>query len=417
MKLTPRLVAKLLTQSYTRGANINAPSVEGNPTDMTADPEFQVLNPAYEGLTISLPSLQLPAGRADVAQQVWRWISADADAKAFLDGEADPWGTRVNKNYEGMNLPRSDYPKSESYCVRAEGRPELCTLDSHPYAANMQDAARSAARGDFKGLTYWDPIAVPVPAYKRDRPQPSGSRAMLALTDTASAQRYGLETAELLNAGGDFVAPTSSSLIAATKELAKQPADGPRQPQVGNRDPKAYPLTNITYAATEPKSLDKTERKDYSGFLRYAAGPGQRPGLLPGELPSGYAPLPKAFVERTLAVADAVQAGAPVPAAPPEGDDGAPSRTSDGAGSPSTGSSADVLPATPPGELLPSTADPLAGGTDPRGPIATQSVALSTPLDAAGAGRLVPLVALVLALLTAAAGPVLLKLSASGRFA
>jgi hypothetical protein len=44
-------------------------------------------------------------------------------------------------------------------------------------------------------------------------------------------------------------------------------------------------------------------------------------------------------------------------------------------------------------------------------------VALSTPLDAAGAGRLVPLVALVLALLTAAAGPVLLKLSASGRFA
>jgi hypothetical protein len=415
MKLTPRLVAKLLTQSYTRAANINAPSVQGNPTDMTKDPEFQILNPQYEGLTISLPELQLPAGRADVVQQVWKWILADPDAKAFVDGDADPWGMKINTNYTDVELPRSDYPKADDYCVKTDGRPDLCTLDAHPYAANMQEAARNAARGDFRGLTYWDPIAVPVPAYKRDRPQPSGSRAMLALTDSASAARYGLETASLLNGGGEFVTPTTAALTAATKELATGPASAPLQPTVANRDPKSYPLTNITYAATDPERLDAAERKDYSGFLNYAAGAGQKPGLLPGNLPTGYAPLSKAFSERTLTIAKAVATGTPAP--PPPSSNGSPTNSGGSSGTPdSIGVPEGSLPATPPGETLPSTADPLAGGADPRGAVDAQTVALTTPLDAAGVGRLVPLVALVLGLLTAAAGPILLKLSASGRF-
>ena len=48
----------------------------------------------------------------------------------------------------------------------------------------------------------------------------------------------------------------------------------------------------LTYAATTPKTLNTSSRKNYSAFLRYAAGPGQVIGDQPGQLPNGYVPLP-----------------------------------------------------------------------------------------------------------------------------
>jgi len=51
LKLTPRLVAKLLTQSY-GGAVVGTPDyLKNNPVGLTFDPEFLDLNPEYKGFT------------------------------------------------------------------------------------------------------------------------------------------------------------------------------------------------------------------------------------------------------------------------------------------------------------------------------------------------------------------------------
>ena len=53
MKLTPRLVAKLLTQSY-QGAVVGPPDyLKNNPSGLTLDPEFLDLNPEYKGFASS----------------------------------------------------------------------------------------------------------------------------------------------------------------------------------------------------------------------------------------------------------------------------------------------------------------------------------------------------------------------------
>jgi hypothetical protein len=64
-----------------------------------------------------------------------------------------------------------------------------------------------------------------------------------------------------------------------------------------------------------PKTLNATSRKNYSAFLRYAAGPGQVSGVLPGQLPGGYESLPPSLISQTLAAATAIEKGTTV--APP----------------------------------------------------------------------------------------------------
>lgn len=70
MKLTPRPVAKLLTQSY-QGAVLDPPDyLKNNPAGLTVDPEFLALNPEYKGFANSTtPS----AGRPLVSGRCSRW--------------------------------------------------------------------------------------------------------------------------------------------------------------------------------------------------------------------------------------------------------------------------------------------------------------------------------------------------------
>lgn len=199
LRLTPRLVAKLLTQTYSRAVHPSADSVKANPTDLTKDEEFLALNPHFEGLVVSIPELLVPIGQADVLEMLWRWLLADAEAAAFLRGDADQWGTKINPNYLGMSLPRTDIPKSDPFCLTypndSLGRTPQCTLDLSPYAADFRQAASSAARGDTLELGEWaqaDPGTAANGQWKKGPNQADGARAMIALVDTASAHRYGL---------------------------------------------------------------------------------------------------------------------------------------------------------------------------------------------------------------------------------
>ncbi len=315
LNLNARLVAKLLTQSYGLGVHPEAPSVLGNPPDLLRDQEFLALNPSFtQQFSPGLGSVLEPLGLTDANQTLWTWVNGDKEARAFLDGTPDPFGTKVNPSYKALELPRSDLPKSDLYCATiADTQPPLCTLDAHPYAADLHDAARSAARGDTLARSVWDPTANP-PVYKKGLPQLSGNHLVIALTDTASAARYKLPTANLLNAAGNLVAPTTDSLLAAAHTMTR--ASGLPLPDARSSSSAAYPLTDLTYAATVPAALSSSARKDYSALLRYIAGRGQQSGLEPGDLPPGYAPLPNELRAQTLNAAKII-ASAPVTAVIP----------------------------------------------------------------------------------------------------
>ena len=318
LNLTARLVAKLLTQSYRWDVADDTTSLPpANPNEMTVDPDFLDLNPDFKPpvrlLQPGLSNLLIPFGQADGYRQIWDWVAADPEARAFLQGTPDPYGMVVNPNYEydTLGLPRPDFPKADPYCQTFPDQPgqphrlDLCTLDLHPYAADMHAAAQATSRGDPQLRTAWDPTAMP-PSYRRGPPQAPGSRRMLALTDAATAARYNLPTARLRNADGQFVAPTPAGLHAGLAGMRPGAVGTVREPnpQLPGRD--AYPLPTLTYATTVPASLKADERPYYAGFLSYAADAGQRSGLSPGMLPPGYAQLPATLRAQTRAVAKAL---------------------------------------------------------------------------------------------------------------
>ncbi|MFD8737751.1 hypothetical protein ACFV06_22905 [Streptomyces sp. NPDC059618] len=329
--LSARLVAKLLTESYRNspwGAVLGDAAAAGydwaknNPAGLASDPEFISLNPEFADLSVAeTPStdtdLITSLGHSDSARALWQWILADKDARAFLAGDADSWGTRVNPYYSttasrnptGVAFDPAhsdDYPKSDPWCTIPPGTDatvKQCMTDFHPYVEDMHSGALHTRRADTLWKSSWDALANP-PAFKSPGPQTVGSRFVITVTDAASAARYGLQTARLRNTAGTFVGPAASSLTAAAAG-----ATGTGAPEITPATASAegaYPLAQLVYAAVRPGQIDKAARKDYAALLRYAAGDGQTSGADPGLLPVGYAPLTTALRTKATKAADAL---------------------------------------------------------------------------------------------------------------
>jgi len=320
MKLTARLVAKLLTQSYRAAVPTTAAFsgyLQHNPLGLLTDPEFLSLNPEYKGFVdtqATAPDALVQLDGADVTSLLWNWIKADPDASAFVAGKPDPYGMVVNPNNANLALPTSTFPRNDQSCDTLTDPTtdpptsyQQCVLDSHPFATDMHDAGRSASRGDSLARnTVVDPTSHQPVSTKAPRQLP-GHQALLAVVDAATATRYSLPTAQLLNAAGKFVAPTTDSLLAGLAAMTPSPVPGVLAPNPQANDPAAYPLTALSYAVVAPSTLDTAARTDYATFLRYAGGPGQQQGLKPGLLPPGMVPLPDALTAQTLAAATAIQ--------------------------------------------------------------------------------------------------------------
>ncbi|WP_030939270.1 hypothetical protein [Streptomyces sp. NRRL S-646] len=329
--LNPRLVAKLLTESYRSspwGAVVGSTAAKGygwarnNPAGLASDPEFIALNPEFAELSVAeTPAtdtdLLTSLGHSDSARAVWQWIVADKDARNFLAGVSDDWGMRVdpyfstNADLNPTGFPfdpanTDTYPKSDPWCTIPPGTgatEKQCMIDFHPYVPDMHAGALHTLRADSLWKATWDPLASP-PAYKAPGPQTVGSRFMITVTDAASAARYGLQTARLLNSAGRFVAPTAAALTTAAKSASGK---GVAEITPANAKAKgAYPLAQLVYAAVRPAGLDAAARKGYAALLRYAAGSGQVTGADPGRLPTGYAPLSAELRARTAHAADAL---------------------------------------------------------------------------------------------------------------
>ncbi|MFJ9345465.1 hypothetical protein [Streptomyces sp. NPDC101237] len=428
--ITPRLAAKLLTESYrnsTWQAVINGTAAKGygwaknNPAGLATDPEFISLNPEFADLSVAeTPAtdtdLLTSLGHSDSARALWQWILSDKDARQFLAGVPDDWGMRVNPYYAtntdlnptGTAFDPShtdDYPKSDPWCTVPSGSgatQKQCMIDFHPYVDDMHAGALHTRRADGLWKSTWDPLAVP-PAYKSPGPQTVGSRFLITVTDAASATRYGLQTARLRNAAGAFAGPTQSALTSAAASASGK--DLAEITPTGATAKTAYPLAQLVYAAVRPGKVSKAARQDYAYLLKYAAGNGQITGADPGRLPAGYAPLPKKLRGLTEKAADAlIRYTGPSPAdsggpadgggtdtsgGDPSGTAGVDGGTSGGAGTgvPAAGSSATPGPKASfdGGEALQTTA---AGNTpaDPANPL-RYAVPVGAALGAvAGAG-------------------------------
>ncbi|MYS19490.1 hypothetical protein GA0115240_10921, partial [Streptomyces sp. DvalAA-14] len=326
INLTPRLVAKLLTESYRSsvwGAVQTVSDKAGNtslvaakhyawakknPTGLVTDPDFLAFNPEFANLSVSeTPAtdtdLITALGHSDTAATIWAWIEADKDARQFLAGIPDPYGMTVNPNYStnadlnpghfSFDPLRDDYPKSDPWCAAGAGADpdaKQCMTDFHPYVDDMHAGALHTRRADTLWKSTWDALGNP-PGYKSPGPQPVGSRFELTITDAASAARYGLQTAKLLNASGTFTAPTTATLTTAAADASATSGGVKVIDPAKVKAKTGYPLTELVYAALRPDKLTAAARKDYATLLRYAAGPGQISGADPGDLPPGYAPL------------------------------------------------------------------------------------------------------------------------------
>lgn len=328
--LTPRLVAKLLTESYQDqfvGLNPNAAPpgyawITTNPNSLLDDPDFLQFNPEFAKLTcpdgVDCGGLVVEQPTGDAAYEVWQWIMADPEARAWLNGTPDQWGMTVNPYYSAnasINptgiafnpLDLDSYPKNDPYeyqnqtqlpAANNELPRPLGMQDFLPYATSLQSAAqetRAANDGD-KLIPDYGALS-PDTAWTATGPQPPGEAFMLSITDSADAAQFGLQDALISPAGDDsadrpFISPTVSSIEAG--EQAMQPSStvaSVLQTDPASTFPDAYPLAMLTYGAVVPASLDKQECADYAGLIDYAAGTGQTQGLAPGDLPLGYAPL------------------------------------------------------------------------------------------------------------------------------
>lgn len=354
LNLTPRLVAKLLTQSYRfqvqSFTKVDYPWIQANPSDLSQDPDFIQFNPEFSMLRTqnskNFGGLVLPSRTADATRQVWEWVLADPEAKAWLDGAADQWGMKVNPvwstsaivNPTGVAFAADgspdSFPKNESYCYQAPTLagnppvvpPALCGTDLLPYSQGYRDGARATRVADDGAKTNPNNFAISSDQFwKRNGPQLAGTRSILSLTDAPSASRFGVQMARLSRAGDNganrsFIAPDAAGISAGVDAMAPKDERAVREPDPKATAPTAYPLTTLAYAAVKPLSLDTAARSEYASFLDFVAGDGQLPGLEPGRLPQGYAPLPLPLRNQTADAAKTVRSLQP--AAASSNDDG-----------------------------------------------------------------------------------------------
>jgi len=318
LTLNQRLVAKLLTQSYKADVpnGNNQAYLATNPRSIRNDPEFLELNPEFNDFSNSSEpdGLMVALGSSDATAQLWNWIQSDPDAADFLNGRADEWGMVINPSYLALALATDteidSFPKADLTTYRQAANipePGFGTLDLRPYVLDMHEGAYRARRADGNVKIVWDDTKNP-PSFISTGAQLPGARFSLTITDTTSAARYGLQTAKLVNAAGEAIAPTNESISAGIDALVPSGVEGVVVVDPDKRVNRAYPLSMLTYAAVNVCSPTLAALGDYADLIDYAVGKGQVSGVNTGQLPLGYVPLTSAFVTQSVKTSKAIRA-------------------------------------------------------------------------------------------------------------
>jgi ABC-type phosphate transport system substrate-binding protein len=349
LELNQRLMAKLLTTSYNPAVACGIPPASGcdtgvynNPFSFFNDPEFQALNPAIAAALQPLSSAQqniAPAvlsGPSDMTWTVTRWIGADPDASSFLAGTFDPYAMHVNTYYLGLKYPTNTFqPQDPSQLWSNEYQPVFGLAKAVGYQAVNEPSGSNI------------PAVAPATGFTKDPPEPVGNRGLIAVVDQGDSTLDHFPTAALRNAAGKYVRPSNAHMAAALSHMISD-GSGTLQVDLTSKDPKAYPLTMVIYAMVPTSGLPHAKAAAIARFLDFAAGPGQTPGVQPGQLPAGYLPLPASMRARTRKLAEEVakQSGA-------HGGGGGGQGGSGGAGTGSNSSSPTPAPGASPAVSLP----------------------------------------------------------------
>lgn len=116
--------------------------------------------------------------------------------------------------------------------------------------------------------------------------------AQLGLTDSPAAAQFQTTTAQLCDDNGSCVGANTASLQKAEADFDNTSTPGVLEPSmVPDEADGAYPLTVPIYAEINTDGLDVTDAAAYAKILSYISTTGNIPGLTPGSLPPGYAPL------------------------------------------------------------------------------------------------------------------------------
>ncbi|WP_433892004.1 hypothetical protein [Streptomyces sp. CA-111067] len=453
IRLNARLVAKMLTESYkceiphvpntVNYGNLSAKNAES----LQRDPEFKKLNPDvpyYLGGSCGDEfGLVVPQDGSDSASQLWQWLRSDPDAKNFLAGKPDPWGAVINRYFLDLDPAHTTppaFPKPDPTVWTPDPQApdlQITAPAINPLGNTLSDNARTVRKANNGGVVSVDATLSP-PAFVKASPQRTGQHFIMGLTDAASAARYRLGTAELLNADGQFVAPTVDALTKAVNGMKPSKVPGVLDANPALKTPGAYPLTTVSYAAAST-TLSATQRKTYATLIRYAAGAGQKQGIGFGLLPPGYAPLTPSQRVQALDAASALIAGQ-VPTTPPDDSAGGGSNSGgtgsagggpgaggtggtgiDGSGGASGGGSGTATGGSSTGgspSASPSSSAAAAGGTSKGssgGPGAAPPVSNvaqtggKTPGAILGAVRWVLLIVLIAGIFGSLAGPLLMR--------
>ena len=330
LRLTPRLLAKLLTMSYPGEVFVQSEfvAIGDNPLNISLDPEFQALNPAIkDGVanSVSASTILSLSSDSDVIRSLTTYMGADAATRAWLDGEPDPWGMRVNPSYRFINLPVATWPQLDTFVPRKYYRTNLnpCLTDNPvpflPLIASPTIRSSSITYNiQFANSTSQTYCSEPVPGstaglklFAGGRQSP-GFRFVIGLTSLADAARYDLDRAELQTRVADglparftsdrgrvFVGPSDDGLRSAAALLTADDVTGtwrlPVDRIVNDRSAAtAYPGTMLVYAAVPTRGLPAPSARAYADLLSWMATTGQTPGTTNGTLPAGYLPLTEA---------------------------------------------------------------------------------------------------------------------------
>ncbi|HEY0450032.1 hypothetical protein [Actinophytocola sp.] len=403
LTLSPRLLAKLLTQSYNpvvvppnirqgkqrytgtqpvpddataNGYYVAHPALIDNPRSLFADPEFAALNP---GLAVKdqagnlAPQLlgtlnsMIFTVESDIIMDVTRYITSDPATRAWLGGQADQYGMRVNPAWRNLaptqiytlldTWVRPSQPRKTGWLEGPFGDKRFFvygggdTCDETfktPYLTKMANVSNSAEadalalldrRGSATPVCTSDSTPVP-PAqqapgpqfpgddvtqdvvYREVKNQPAdfGQRAVLAVTTVPHAALYEVPTARLVNSAGKAVGPTPGTMLNALNAAVQDPASGTVRIDHPRVTGNAYPGTMVAYTAVPTAGLNRATAGRYADFIEFMATTGQVPGPTLANLPPGYDPLPPAMVNQAKAAAAAIRAQrGEVPPPPPGG--------------------------------------------------------------------------------------------------
>jgi hypothetical protein len=323
LRLTPRLVAKLLTQSYV-GSELGRqhPGMTPNPASLNLDPEFRALNPGLDTVSREAAATVLSLSESsDVIKSLTSYIANDKEAMAFVNGTPDPWGMVVNPTYKKVKLPTPEFPLLDTFVPPTQ---DECRLQNPgPYFSQLAAPVTTFRKIAEAVLDGWPNTQTrcdrssPSDPYKTGRldRQGVGTRFMLGIVSLGDAARFGLHTAALQTkstvnpkaaydsaAGRTFVAPTAAGLAAAAavaKPGSTSEAFDLSQARLAKRV-SAYPGTMIVYTTAKTRGLDKAEAKKVASFIRISTSEGQVPGSGNGKLPDGYVPITKSGATAAL---------------------------------------------------------------------------------------------------------------------